>query len=246
MKPMRRSLMIFTVAGAMAACDSTTATTTDAGTVTDLGAGSDAATGLVVVSGNFSDGAAVVAGGTVEVVGASPALSTTTSATGAWSLMIPAGRPVFIRGSKTGYRSVQVGFTVPAAGLAGLALDVVSNELAAQLFSTTGVTENTAAGVLAVNFTLTGDGGTLPTNFGVNLSGGGGTRIALGGGGGPTVRDTTLGGEHQEMIILNVAAGMTTVTPVVPAGFTCTPSNATLTTVRVDPRVITFAAFDCH
>ncbi len=268
MKPIRRSLMVFAVAASMAACGDTPATTNDAGTGSDVGTstgtdagtgaeggtvtdaggggGSDVPAGPITISGVFGDGSMPVADATVEVVGATPANSTMTNATGNWSLTLPASSAVFIRASKAGFRSVQSGVTVPAGGIRGFNLTAVPSNLPAQVFTATGITENTAAGIIVANFFLPRtDAGMLPGGFGAGLSAGGGTRVALGNGP-PTVRDTTVGEEEQTLLIINVAAGMTTVTPTAPAGFTCTPSPGALTTIRVDPQVLSFIDFNCR
>lgn len=264
MKPIRRSLMVISMAAAMAACGSTPAATNDAsvaadsgtgsdagtggdaGTANDLGPGADVPTGLVMIRGLFADGSMPVAGATIEVVGASPANSTMTSASGAWSLMVQGGSSIFVRASKAGFRTVQTGVQVPADGLRDLDLTVVPNALPMQLFAETRITENAAAGIVVLSFFVPPvDSGTRPSGFGATLSAGGGTRVALGNGP-PTVRDTTVGDEEQTLLIINVAAGMTTVTPTAPAGASCTPNPGALTTIRVDPQVLSFITFQCR
>ena len=260
---------------ALAACGSTTDTTTDSGTVTDTGTVTDRGTvtdtgtatdrgtatdtgtatdsgtvtvtdasGPPMVSGVYINDGMPVADATIAVVGASPALATTTSSTGVWSLTLPSVQSVFFRATKASLRTVQQGFAVPAAGIPNLNLQVVANDQASQIFSKTGVTESAAAGIVVAVFNMAGGaGGELPGGFGATLSAGGGTPVALGDMGpvrsAVTIRNNTL-------IVANVTAGMTSVTATAPAGHTCAPSPNALTTVRVDPGVLTFVSFDCN
>lgn len=225
MYSLRTHLAVLCAAAALMGCGSSDDSKTSAGVApTDNGAdgadagGADAGPTMVTVRGTFADNGAGVADATIEVVGASPANTTTTSATGAWSLTILSSQPLFFHASKVGYRTVQVGLQVPSTGVSDLALDVVPEDLPRQLFMSTGITEDTSAGILAVSYIQTSGARTLPGGFGAILSAGGGTRVALGNGA-STVRYTTVGGDRQELIIVNVAVGTTSVSVTAPAGF---------------------------
>lgn len=206
----------------------------------------DVPPGSVRVSGQVSASGMGVSGASVEVFAATPANSTTSDVTGAWRLTVTAGLPNYFRASKATFRTTQWGFVADSADCTDLELDLVASANVVQFFGATGLTEDTAAGIVVVSFRMPSTAGNMPAGFGATLSAGGGTHVALGGSGAPVRQDTTLAGATSVLVVVNVAAGMTTVTPVPTAGLTCAPVMGTLNTVRVDPQVLTYVTFECR
>ena len=199
------------------------------------------------VSGALTHEGHGLEGARVEVLDAPTASATVSSASGEWSLPVPAGRPTYLRVAKASYRTVQSGVVVAQAGAVQIPREMVPNTLLERIFRGVNLTENPAAGVVAVRFNLperVTSRGLKPAGFGATLSEGGGSATVIGGDQ-PRLGNVTIGGE-EIVIVLNVAPGTTTVTAQAPAGFVCEPAAGGLTTVRVDPQVVTFVAFDCR
>ena len=198
------------------------------------------------VQGTLAQDGNAIEGARVEVLDA-PASATVTGAGGDWSLAVPAGQPAFVRVSKASFRTVQSGVSVAGAGAMRLPLEMVPAALLDRIFHGLGLAESASAGVVAVRFNLPDrlvNSRTRPAGFGATLSAGGGTAAVMGNGQ-PARGSRTIGGEEM-VLVLNVAPGTTTVAAQAAEGFTCAPTAGVLTTVRVDPQVITFVSFDCR
>ena len=196
--------------------------------------------------GNVRDGSAGVVGVRVEAVDSSPAQATTSGPDGLFRLTVPSNVPTYFRASKSGYRAAQAGVTVSAAGLERFPLELVSEDVVARVFRGANVTEDAAAGLVAVRFELHADPplqDERPAGFGATLASGGGIPFSFAH---DQVRQsaTTIGGEEL-VVFVNVAVGPTAVTASGPAGWACVPSRGAPSTVRVDPGIVTYVSFDC-
>ena len=240
------------------ATDTGSTTPTDAGSMTDTGSTtptdtgiapgdaappSDAASGPPSVSGTLTDNGTAIVGATVAFVGVTPPVTTTTSATGDWTLPATPGQSVWVRATAAGYRTVQRGHTVPASAVTNFNFEVVSAANAAQMFMLLGTSEDTSKGILVVNFN-TADTGTNAPGFSATISTTSGRPVAIGGGR-PQVSNISTGGDNA-LIFTNVPPGSVTVTPVAAAGFTCALAPNAIAAQRVEAQVMTVVTFRCR
>ena len=249
MKPLRPSITAALILSCVAssACRSARSNRPDAGAAT--GVETRARVSITAegarVNGTFLEDGHGIAGARVTVLDAPTASTAVSGANGTWSITVPVAQPVYLRVTSGSYRTIQSGVIVAQAGEMQFPLEMVPSSLLERIYSTLDIAENRAAGALAVRFNLPGrDRRTTPTGFGATLSAGGGIPVALGSGG-PRRSDVTIS-EETILLMLNVAPGPTTVTARAPAGLTCEPARGSLPTVRVDPRVVTFVAFNCR
>ncbi|MDP3213481.1 MAG: hypothetical protein Q8S73_05220 [Deltaproteobacteria bacterium] len=192
------------------------------------------------ITGAFSTEEGITSGATVVVVDR-PGATVTTVAGGQFSFVLPIGSTQTIRGSHPTGRAVQSTLVIPAGGLIEFNLEVFTNSTFADIYSMLSLTDDTTRGTLLLRFQLAT--GVSIEGIGATLSVSGGTRFLL------TEdavvrRDTTMG-MNTTLGVMNVPTGTVTVTPVVPAGRTCTPRFG-VATVRVDARTVTEIPFDCR
>lgn len=251
---LRLSFMALCATAALAsACGSSGATAdagTDLGSTTDRGPGNNIPDApdvtithtLRPVTGHVTlQEMSPIAGATVEVVGAAPAMSTTTNAMGEWTLSLTTNEYALLRSSKATFRSIQDYVLIPQVQ-SDISLRLVPNDQIAGLFMALHITEATTAGILIMHF-RPAVGTTQVPGFGATFSTPGGTSFILAGGMMPTAGSVTLAGDNT-LGIANMPAGMVTVTPVPPHGMSCVPRAGTAT-ARVDPQVMTNLDFDC-
>ncbi len=199
-----------------------------------------------VVRGTVLDGATRLADVRVAVADATPPLASTTDAIGTWELTVPSAGTSYIRWSKTGLRTGQAALDLRNEGTAWLPMDPVDDPLMTRILDSSGVREDPAAGVVVVRFSVRA-GGTwqarCPAGFAATLSSGG-TPVAAAEGGARR-SNATLGGEGV-VIFLNAPVGEATLEARPPSGYRCVRAPGVPGTLRIDPGVITFTAFDCQ
>ncbi len=202
--------------------------------------------GAAVLRGTASDGARLLAGVRVEATDATPSVASTSAADGVWGLTVPSVGASYLRWSKTGLRTAQAALDLHDEGAVWIPLDPVEDELMTRILSSSGVREDPAAGVVVVRFSVlegTSWRPRCPAGFAATLSSGG-TPVSVAEGGARR-SNATLGGEGV-VIFLNAPVGQATVEAGPPSGYRCVRPPGTPGTVRVDPGVITFTAFDCR
>jgi hypothetical protein len=188
-----------------------------------------------------SDDSIPLGGITVVVVGASPAITTTTAADGTFSLQVPVGVVLF-RLTGPGYWGTLVGLDVPAAGLAGLDFPLESEASMEATGGILGYGISTANGVVIVIFN--------------NESGLGGESASISAASDPPfvvtpegaylAGNTLLAGAPPAVGFTNVPPGTTGVTVSGrPGTNTCTVQPTSVAAWPVEPKVITFLFAFC-
>lgn len=217
----------------------------DAGAPKDAGSGPDAS-GPVVITGSVksltASQAEPLSGAKVEIVGANPAITTTTGTDGTYSLTVAPGT-YFVRASKQGMVSTQVGVvtsTSTAVTELGLLSTLATGLIAGQLR----ISLDPAKGIVVVGFDTSDTGG----GYSATLSAQPGSSFALPSSGWPPEqRNTTLpGGQSANaLFFLNVPPGTTTVSFGAPNNHSCR-EQLPIGTYRVDANVATAIGATCQ
>ncbi len=225
----------------------------DAGTHADAGTPADA--GARLDAGSASDGGAVVISGTVsttqtngqtkpvgsatvEVLGVSPANSTTTASDGTYSLTVAPGA-YFVRASETGMMSSQVG-VVTSRATTGIDLGLLSTSDETLLALYLQIKLDSSKGIVVVGFGTSDTGG----GYSAALTADHGDSFALSGST-PKKSTTTFDGGTNALFFPNVVTGTTGVSFSGPGGHSCTP-QVPIEQYRVDPNVVTGIGATCN
>lgn len=199
------------------------------------------------LDGTFLADGHALEGARVEVLGVTPPREAVSSASGAWSVTVPAGAESYLRVTKPSFRTVQSAVAATLPPSTHLSLEMVPASLLVRIFDALHLTEDTAKGIVTVRFNMPARvqrANEHHAGFTASLSAGGGVPVVFGAHGPERSNATT--GREEVVIVLNVAPGETTVTAQAPAGFTCRPTPGGSATTRVDPQVISFVSFDCQ
>jgi hypothetical protein len=216
----------------------------DSGTSADSGSTSGGGE-KVVITGKVSKLAGTgqvtpLSGATVEVVGVTPANSTTTASDGTYSLTVEPGT-YFVKASKQDMFSTQVGvITSQSTAVTEMSLLEVATEtiVVAQL----GIKLDSRKGIAVVGFDTTDTGG----GYKATLSAPAETSFALPEAGWPPSKNPagTLPKGENALFFINVTPGTTTVTLTAPSGHSCTEALP-LGNYRIDANVATAISATC-
>ncbi len=207
------------------------------------GTGGGAAISLVSLSGRLESATtgAAIANGTVQVVGATPAIQTTTDADGGWTLAVPAATDIFVRGTAPAYKGVQVGMYLTDAGTT--TFNLVPNMTFNQVAAVLGLTPNPSAGILNFEFqaAMPLDGG-----IGAAITLAHGPTFTIGTNGQPRYADAGTADSNGglPLIFPNVTAGTTDITLLPAPGITCSIPRPMQQ--RIDADTFTFVRAQCQ
>jgi hypothetical protein len=204
-------------------------------------AGGGSGSSTVALTGTVRNTLGVgLSGATVQVLDASPANTATTNGTGQYSLTVPASTDLFIRASAANHKGTQTGHYATDAGTLNFTL--ISTTLFGQVATALNLTENPDAGLFNIDFAAATplDGG-----FGASITLAHERTFTITAQGMPVFSDAgTAGTTGGELDFPNVSTGTTAVSPLPPAGYTCTVPRPAMQ--RVDPGVFTFVQAQCQ
>lgn len=207
----------------------------DAGSAQDGGGG-----GGVVIRGTVTASRGVSpVGATVEIVGASPANSTTVGDDGAYSMTVPPGIH-FVRASQQGALAAQV-VVATSQSTEVTELGLLANTLVSSLANRLGATFDPSKGLVVVGFATTDNG----VGYGANLSADHDPPFAITSRGVPQTSSTTLSAKSNSLFFPNVATGVTDVSFAPPDGRACAV-QVPVQVYRVDANVITEVVANCQ
>ena len=243
---MRRLIGLFALT--VLNCGGNSSTTTGNDMALDMSVGVAVAVSGVVEAASTSSNTPL-AGATVSVVGASPAISTTSASDGSFTLNVPSNQTVFVQASATGYVAGETGVVIAGGAVSDVNLSVLPLSLITSTLAglSPALTLDTTKGIVNVNFSFqNGDGGSVSAVAGLDatLSATHGTPFTLGSSG-AVYSNVTITGDQSTLIFPNVTTGTTTIAVVAPTGTTCTPSPA-ITNFRVDANTFTQVNFTCN
>jgi len=189
----------------------------DAGT--DAGLQADASVARTVsgiVMDHRGESAVPLAGATVSVRDASPAISDTTPANGTFTLMVPEGTAtVFIEA--TDFADLAFPLVVPASGRTELELEPVATVEVDAVVTALDRTWSSTDGIVVVSFD-----DPPPEGAGATISADADDAFVFDDTGAPAVRDTLVANGGESVIYTNATAGTTTISLINPDGQTCT------------------------
>jgi hypothetical protein len=237
-----RKLSVFLALGIAACSSNGTNNNGDLGGLGNsdlLGAPMVAIGGHLTAASNGTGSNPPLSGATIQIMGASPAITTTTAADGSWTLMVPQGATVFVGATASSYQGGQVGLLVPTGGTTSVDFQMIStmilNQVAMGLSPM--VTVDSTKGLVAIDF----KGVMGAPGFSATLGANHGNAFAPNA---MTYTNTTPGGQDGNTLVFpNVDTGTTTVTLTAPTGHSCTALP--LTSYRVDPGYFTFLSPQC-
>ena len=197
----------------------------------------------VAVTGHVHDttnGDMPLAGATVSIAGASPAITTTSGADGSYTLTVGSNQTVFVRAEKTSFLAEQIGVVVGPSGATVDLAPVPMSEVTAAEAAIPGLTLDQSKGeVEAVLKTSVAEAeGFAPTvtadhdpSFGCDSGG---------------CKDEDTITDLGALIFPNVVVGDTSVSVTAPSGgHACTANIPGVSSYRVDAYVLTAVLFDC-
>lgn len=221
----------------------------DAGTSADVSAPNDAGSGPdvggpVVITGLVStlttSQPTPLAKATVEIVGVSPANSTTTGADGTYSLTVAPGT-YFVRASMKDMMSAQVG-VVTLKSTAVTELSLISASNVRLITGALQITLDRTKGIVAVVFDTSDTGG----GYKATLSAAAETSFALPKNGWPPEPTTsTLSEGGNALFFINVAPHTTTATFIAPNGHSC-EAQLPISSYPIDENVVTAIGATCE
>jgi hypothetical protein len=211
----------------------------DAGSVRDGG-------GSAVISGKVTTTLATgqttpVAGAIVEILGASPANSTTTAADGSYSLTAVVPGTYFVRASKDSMISAQLG-VVASQQTGAVDLGLLSRANANLMATYLGISLDSSKGIVVVGFETSDTGG----GYSASLTAGGDSfAISAGPNSTPQKSTKTFAGGTNALFFMNVSPSTTKVSFAGPSGHSCS-AKLPIESYRVDADVVTGISSTCN